>query len=73
MGQRYPEISGKLARLIQRQKVFSVATAAGERAQLNRWAERKGEAGIRQYWQHKNRISLDGRPTHSLDSDPDPA
>jgi len=33
---------------------------AGERPLLNRWAEKKGEAGIRDYWRDKNSISLDG-------------
>ena len=36
---------------------------AGERGQLNVWAEKKGETGIRDYWQEKNRFSLDGKPT----------
>lgn len=44
---------------------------AGEREQLNRWAEKKGEEGIRQYWDQKNRLSLDGRPSRILDDDPD--
>ncbi|UCB54839.1 MAG: pyridoxamine 5'-phosphate oxidase family protein [Thiotrichales bacterium] len=37
---------------------------AGERHQLNDWASKKGEEGIRQYWKDKNRTSLDGIPTH---------
>lgn len=36
---------------------------AGERQQLNDWANKKGEAGIRQYWEDRNTISLDGKPT----------
>ncbi len=36
---------------------------AGEREQLNEWAHRKGEAGIRQYWADRNSVSLDGLPT----------
>lgn len=36
---------------------------AGEREQLNQWAEKKGETGIRQYWQEKNRHSIDGLST----------
>ncbi|WP_018632279.1 pyridoxamine 5'-phosphate oxidase family protein [Neomegalonema perideroedes] len=35
----------------------------GERPVLNDWAERKGEAGVREYQLQKNQISLDGRPT----------
>ena len=36
----------------------------GQRDTLIRWAEAKGEAGIRQYWQDKNACSVDGLPTH---------
>ncbi|MBL4712477.1 MAG: pyridoxamine 5'-phosphate oxidase family protein [Gammaproteobacteria bacterium] len=35
-----------------------------ERDQLNNWAERKGEAGIKEYWLEKNQTSLDSKPTH---------
>lgn len=34
-----------------------------ERDQLEKWAEKKGPEGIRQYWQEKNQTSLDGKPT----------
>jgi hypothetical protein len=34
-----------------------------ERALLSAWAEKKGEDGVRQYWQDKNQVSLDGKPT----------
>lgn len=34
-----------------------------ERDQLEKWAEKKGPEGIRQYWEEKNQISLDGKPT----------
>jgi len=37
-----------------------------ERIQLNNWAEKKGEEGIRQYWQDKNQLSLDGYPTNIM-------
>lgn len=39
----------------------------GERDELNRWAEQKGDAGIRQYWADHNQSSLDGKPTDILD------
>ncbi|MGV6857911.1 MAG: pyridoxamine 5'-phosphate oxidase family protein [bacterium] len=39
---------------------------AGEREQLNDWAEKKGEQGIESYWREKNQTSLDGKPTHIL-------
>jgi len=35
----------------------------GDRVTLARWADNKGDAGIRQYWQEKNVTSLDGRGT----------
>ncbi len=34
-----------------------------DRDTLARWAETKGDAGVRDYWDQKNRVSLDGRPT----------
>ncbi len=34
----------------------------GERPTLNTWAEKKGKQGIKDYWQDKNSISLDGAP-----------
>ena len=34
-----------------------------QRDQLNQWAEKKGAEAVRQYWQEKNRISLDGKAT----------
>ncbi len=35
----------------------------GDRPKLVQWAKRKGEAGIHQYWQDKNQVSIDGLPT----------
>ena len=35
----------------------------GQRTQLVEWAEKKGPEGITDYWDKKNRVSLDGRPT----------
>ena len=37
-----------------------------EREQLNQWAQKKGESGIRDYWQEKNQYTIDGKPTHIL-------
>lgn len=34
------------------------------REQLNEWADKKGEAGIKQYWLDKNQITIDEIPTH---------
>jgi predicted DNA-binding protein (MmcQ/YjbR family) len=35
----------------------------GHRPTLPEWAERKGEDGIRAYWEEKNALSFDGLPT----------
>jgi hypothetical protein len=35
----------------------------GERETLRRWAEKKGEAGLAEYWRLKNAHSIDGLPT----------
>lgn len=35
-----------------------------ERDHLNDWAVKKGEEGIKAYWQEKNQTSLDGLPTN---------
>ncbi|HIA09055.1 MAG TPA: pyridoxamine 5'-phosphate oxidase family protein [Chromatiaceae bacterium] len=40
---------------------------AGEREQLNEWANKKGGEGIKAYWKEKNQVSLDGKPTHIVD------
>jgi len=37
---------------------------AGERGQLNEWADKKGEEGIKAYWREKNQESIDGKQTH---------
>ncbi|MCW8955808.1 MAG: pyridoxamine 5'-phosphate oxidase family protein [Gammaproteobacteria bacterium] len=37
-----------------------------ERDQLNNWADKKGEIGIKEYWQEKNQLSLDGKPTNIM-------
>lgn len=34
-----------------------------EREQLNQWAVKKGDDGIREYWRDRNQLSLDGLPT----------
>jgi Pyridoxamine 5'-phosphate oxidase len=36
----------------------------GERPKLADWAQKKGEEGLREYWQDKNQLSIDGLPTH---------
>ncbi|MGL5389931.1 MAG: pyridoxamine 5'-phosphate oxidase family protein [Shewanella sp.] len=36
----------------------------GGREQLNEWARKQGDEGIKAYWAEKNQFSLDGKPTH---------
>lgn len=36
----------------------------GEREQLSDWAIKKGDEGLRRYWEEKNQTSIDGIPTH---------
>jgi hypothetical protein len=38
----------------------------GHRDLLTRWAQKKGDDGIRDYWQKKNTKSIDGLPTGLL-------
>jgi len=38
----------------------------GERPTLKAWAQKKGETGITQYWEKKNKTSIDGLPTNIL-------
>ena len=38
----------------------------GERDTLLRWAKKKGDEGIQQYWQDRNQTSIDGLPTQLL-------
>jgi len=67
----FPAIPG--ARQIIDMSVDLVQTSCGygvplfefkaDRDQLEEWAERKGPEGIHKYWEEKNQISLDGKPT----------
>ncbi len=40
----------------------------GERKTLTKWSNKKGDAGIADYWQETNQTSLDGKPTQILRS-----
>jgi hypothetical protein len=35
----------------------------GDREQLSDWARKKGDEGVRDYWEQKNQVSIDGIPT----------
>ena len=38
-----------------------------DREQLKNWAIKKGEEGIKDYWQNKNQNSIDGLPSHIVE------
>jgi hypothetical protein len=40
---------------------------AGDRELLSEWAVRKGDDGIRRYWEEKNQVSIDGIATSILE------
>lgn len=42
-------------------------TYGGAREQLADWASEKHDAGIREYWEQKNRQSIDGIPTRIVE------
>jgi len=68
----FPSIPG--ARQIFDLSVDLVQTSCGmsvpffdyvsEREQLKKWAINKGEKGLKEYWEKRNQISLDGKPTN---------
>lgn len=39
----------------------------GDRTLLKDWAEKRGEEGIKDYWQEKNQSSIDAIPTHVIE------
>lgn len=55
--------------LVQTSCGFAVPlyTFEGDRPTLETWAEKKGRDGLEQYWQEKNRISLDRNDTGIFD------
>jgi hypothetical protein len=38
-----------------------------ERGQLKEWSEKKGADGLKKYWEQKNQISIDGKPSKILE------
>lgn len=75
----FPPMVG--ARQIFEIKVDMVQTSCGmavpfmdynrERDELNKWADKKGEEGIRKYWKERNTESLDGLTTGILEQNAD--
>ena len=71
----FPEYVG--ARQIFDLKIELVQTSCGfavpffefseERDTLTKWAEKKGEDGIKAYWTEKNQTTIDGFETHIVE------
>jgi hypothetical protein len=78
----WPELAAKFPPLPGTRQIFDIAVESvqnscgmsipfydyvGERDQLNEWARKKGEDGVRDYWTRRNQTSIDGLPTHILE------
>ena len=37
-----------------------------QRDLLENWAGRKGEQGLHEYWENRNQVSIDGKPTRII-------
>ncbi len=74
LSQHFPNLPG--SRQIYDMKVEMVQSSCGfavpymdfkeDRFTLKEWATKKGEDGIKAYWEEKNQSSLDGQPTYIL-------
>ncbi len=70
------------ARQIIEMQIESAQTSCGngvpiyefveERSAIVTWAEKKGQAGLEQYWRDKNQVTIDGLPTYLLNSEEAP-
>ena len=77
----FPPIPG--ARQIFDMHVDLVQTSCGnavplfdfneQRDILEQWAERKGEEGLQDFWETRNQVSIDGKPTRILAQEPEVA
>lgn len=41
-----------------------------QRDLLEQWADRKGDQGLHEYWESRNQVSIDGKPTRILSQEP---
>jgi hypothetical protein len=77
----WPQLLGLFAPLPGARQVFDlsvdlVQTSCGmavplmghveDRSLLNDWAAKRGDEGLRAYWEEKNQLSLDGIATHIM-------
>ena len=80
--QEWPELYSQFAPLPGARQIFDLAidmvqTSCGfgvpylsyekERPLLADWATKKGDGGVRNYWQEKNKMSIDNIPTHIIE------
>ena len=80
--QEWPELYSHFTPLPGARQIFDLAielvqTSCGfgvpylsykeERLLLADWATKKGEEGVRNYWQEKNQMSIDDIPTHIIE------
>ena len=80
-GPGWDELCGRFADLPGKRQIIDVAVEdvvtscgfgvplmdfAGQRETLVKWAENKGDEGVRAYWRDKNALSFDGLPTGVL-------
>jgi hypothetical protein len=42
----------------------------GQRETLRKWGEKKGPGGVREFWEKRNQVSIDGRPTRIFSDHP---
>ena len=71
LAESFPDYGGQ--RQIFEMDIESIQTSCGyavplfeykeQRTRLEKWTDDKGESGIRDYWEEKNKVSLDGKPT----------
>jgi hypothetical protein len=74
----FPQIPG--ARQIYDLEVDLVQTSCGlavpffdlnePRDSLEQWADRKGDEGLQEYWEGRNQVSIDGKPTQIIVEEP---
>ena len=77
----FPPIPG--ARQIFDMQVDLVQTSCGnavplfdfneQRDILEQWAERKGKEGLQEFWESRNHVSIDGKPTRIFAQEPEVA
>lgn len=71
LSEHFPDFTGKRqifdleVEMVQTSCGFAVPMYdfVGERDKLNAWAEKKSDEEMKAYWEKKNKVSIDGKPT----------